>query len=171
MRRDGEFFVASFSFDSAAPAMPDPASWPALFEGVLWRRVIAYLFDLVCIGVIAGLALVPFLVLWVLSFGLLGPLLWPLFGLIPVAYHTLLLSGPHSATFGMRCFDLELRGLDGGRPGFLQALLQTVLFYLSVGATCSLILLYAMVDRRKRMLHDLFSGSIVVRAHPLYPPG
>jgi uncharacterized RDD family membrane protein YckC len=163
--------VASFSFDSTAHAMPDPASWPALFDGVLWRRVMAYGFDLLCIGVIAGLAIVPFLLLWVLSFGLLGPLLWPAFGLIPLAYHTLLLSGPRSATFGMRCFDLELRGLEGERPGFLQALLQTVLFYLSVGATCSLILLYALVNRRKRTLHDVFSSSIVVRAHLLYPPG
>ena len=63
---------------------------------------------------------------------MLGPLLWFLFGLIPLAYHTLLLSGRHSATFGMRCFDLELRSVTGERPSFLQALIQTALFYVTL---------------------------------------
>ena len=33
--------------------MPDPAAFPEVYEGVLWRRVTAYLVDLFCIGVIA----------------------------------------------------------------------------------------------------------------------
>src|SRR5947207_8040185 len=33
--------------------LPDPALYPALFDGVLWRRAFAYLIDAVCIGAIA----------------------------------------------------------------------------------------------------------------------
>ncbi len=78
--------------------MPDPAALPEAYEGVLWRRTAAYFVDLFCIGVIALFVGVAFLVLWVMSLGLLGPVLWFCFGLIPLAYHTLLLSGPASAT-------------------------------------------------------------------------
>jgi uncharacterized RDD family membrane protein YckC len=167
LRCDGDASVTSSSFDRTAEPVPDPASWPALFEGVLFRRVVAYGVDLLCIAVICAFAWVGCLVLTVLSFGLLAPLVWLLFGLIPVAYHSLQLGGPHAATLGMRRFDLELRALDGDRPEFLQALLQTLLFYATIAATCSLILLFALVNRRRRTLHDVLSGTIVVRGGEL----
>lgn len=143
--------------------MPDPATRPELFEGVRWRRALAYLIDAICIGMIAIVVWVLFAVLWVLSFGMLGPALWFLFGLIPLAYHTLLVSGPHAATFGMRVFDLQLRSWNGERPMFLQALAHTALFYLTVGATGSLILLFTLFNRRKRTLHDVLAGMLMVR--------
>ena len=160
--------MASYSFYPTAEPAPDPISWPALFEGVLWRRVIAYGIDVFCIAVICAFAWLAFLVLTVLTLGLLAPILWFLFGLIPIAYHTLLLGGPRSATLGMRWLDLELRAIDGERPSLLQALVQTVLFYVTVAATGSLILLFALINRRKRTLHDVLSGTIVVRARALY---
>jgi uncharacterized RDD family membrane protein YckC len=143
--------------------IPEPASRPELFEGVLWRRVFAYLIDACCIGFIAIVAWIAFAVLWVLSFGMLGPALWFLFGLIPLAYHTLLVGGPHAATLGMRLFDLQLRSWDGERPVILQALAHTALFYLSVGLTGSLILLFVFFNRRKRTLHDVLAGMLMVR--------
>lgn len=148
--------------------MPDPGAVPDAYDGVLWRRTLAYFVDLCVIGIIAIVFWVAFAVLWVLSFGLLGPVLWFLFGLIPLAYHTLLLSGRWSATLGMRLFDLELRSVTGERPGFLQALAQTALFYLTVGATCSLILLVALLNRHKRTLHDLLAGTVMVRRYPAF---
>ena len=161
--------MATFGYASTAyhgAGMPDPATVPAAYDGVRWRRTLAYLVDLCFIGVIAIFVWIVFAVLWVLSFGLLGPVLWFLFGLIPLAYHTLLLSGPWSATFGMRLFDVELRSVTGERPGFLQALAQTALFYITVGATGSLILLVALLNRHKRTLHDMLAGTLVVRRFP-----
>jgi uncharacterized RDD family membrane protein YckC len=105
--------------------------------------------------------------LTILSFGLLGPGLWFLFGLIPLAYNTLLVGGRHGATVGMRLFDLELRSWDGERPTMLQALAHAVLFYLTIGATCSLILLFALINRRSRTLHDVLSGMLMVRSSGL----
>ena len=144
--------------------MPDPAAHPELFEGVLWRRAAAYLIDALCIAALALAALVLFLLLSVLSLGLLAPGLWFLFGLVPLAYHTLLVGGPRAATLGMRAFDLELRSSNGERPGFLQALAHAALFYLTVGATFSLVLLFALFNRRKRTLHDVLTGMLMVRA-------
>ena len=143
--------------------MPDPAAHPELFEGVLWRRAAAYLIDAFCIVLIGFAVLVAFLLLTVLSFGLLAPGLWFLFGLVPLAYHTLLIGGPHGATFGMRALDLELRSTNGERPGYLQALAHAALFYLTVGATALLVLLFALFNRRKRTLHDVLTGMLMVR--------
>src|SRR5215469_9132843 len=94
------FGYASTVFDDTG--MPDPAAVPEAYQGVLLRRTLAYFVDLCAIGVLAVLFWIIFAVLWVVSFGLLGPVLWFLFGLIPLAYHTLLLSGRRSATWGMR---------------------------------------------------------------------
>ncbi|MBV9861384.1 MAG: RDD family protein [Alphaproteobacteria bacterium] len=164
--------TANYTFAPNYPqsGAPDPAVQPWLYEGAIWRRLAAYLIDLLCIGAIATVLWLVFMVLTVVSFGLLGPLLWFLFGLIPLAYHTLLLSGPRSATFGMRCFDLQLLSWNGERPGFLQALVQTVLFYLTVGITGSLILLFVLLNRRRRTLHDVLANTVMVRARPMLRP-
>jgi uncharacterized RDD family membrane protein YckC len=145
-----------------AAGMPDPVLHAVLFDGVLWRRSLAYLIDAVCIGVIVAAAWVAYLVLTMLTLGLLWPAVW-LLGLIPLAYHTLLVGGPRAATLGMRALDLQLRALDGERPVFLQALAHTVLFYLTVGPSCFLVLLFALFNRRQRTLHDVLSGMLMVR--------
>jgi uncharacterized RDD family membrane protein YckC len=162
--------TANYSFASTpyhAIGMPDPATLPEAYDGVIWRRTLAYFIDLCFIGVLAVLFGVVFFVLSVVSFWLLAPVVWFLFGLIPLTYHTLLLSGRRSATWGMRCFDVELRSITGERPGFLQALAQTALFYITVGATCSLILLFVLFNRRKRTLHDFLAGTVLVRTFPV----
>jgi uncharacterized RDD family membrane protein YckC len=131
---------------------------------LLGRRVLAYVIDACVIGAIVVVASLPFVILTVLSFGLLTPTLGIVFGLIPLAYHTILISGPRAATLGMRVFDLQLCSLDGERPLFLQALAHTALFYLTVGPTCFLILLVALFNRRQRTLHDILTGMLMVRA-------
>jgi len=147
--------------------MPEPATHPELFDGVLPRRAFAYLIDICVIGAIMLAAWIVFALLTVVSFGLLGPGLWFLFGLIPLIYHTLLVGGLRGATVGMRLLDLELRSWDGERPVLLQALAHAVLFYLTIGATCSLILLFALVNKRCRTLHDVLSGMLMVRSSGL----
>jgi len=147
--------------------MPDPVTHAELFDGVLRHRAVAYLIDVCVIGAIMIAAGIVFALLTVLSFGLLGPGLWFLFGLIPLTYHTLLVGGRYGATVGMRLLDLELRSWDGERPAFLQALAHVVLFYLTVGATGCLILLFALINKRSRTLHDVLSGMLMVRTSGL----
>jgi uncharacterized RDD family membrane protein YckC len=144
---------------------PEPFAAPGYYRGILARRVFAYWVDLFCIALLVALA---WLVLWLLaiaSLGLLSPLLL-LLGLIPVLYHTLSIGGPHSATPGMRLTGVEVRGWTGARPSYLQAFVQTILFYVTVYPTWSLVLLVALFNERRRTLHDILAGTLVIRQFP-----
>jgi len=137
---------------------PRPLDEPALFDGVLWRRVVGYGIDVLLLSVIFSvLGLLAFL-----SFGLLAPVNLAIAPIVPIAYHTYFI-GRSGATPGMTLMDLETRTWTGGRPEYLQALLMTVMFYLSLAVTWLLVLLVPLFNERKRTLHDLISGVVVVR--------
>lgn len=144
---------------------PEPFAAPEYYQGVLIRRAFAYWVDLLCIGLLIALAWVVFSMLAIASLGLLSPLLLIL-GLIPVLYHTLTIGGPHSATPGMRLTGVEVRSWTGERPSYLQAFVQTILFYVTVYPTWSLVLVIALLDRRRRTLHDMLAGTLVIRISP-----
>jgi uncharacterized RDD family membrane protein YckC len=132
-------------------------------SGVVWRRILAYVTDVVIIGLLIGLAWLVVSPLIIVSFGLLlGPLAFAL-GLVPAAYHTLLIGGIRSATFGHRLFGLEVRALDGGRPSYLQALIHTVLFYVSVALTAFLILAVIPFTRYRQGVHDMLANVVLLR--------
>lgn len=155
------------------------AQWldrPEHFQGLAWRRIAAYLVDVVVLVPIGLAVKVAFLLLSALSFGLLAPLLFAALGAVPIAYHTLTIGGPRAATWGMRLFDVEMRSWTGGRPDYLQALLGTLLFYASLAFTGGLILLLGIFNRRRRLAHDLCAGLVAVRSSALdraaaIPPG
>jgi uncharacterized RDD family membrane protein YckC len=145
----------------------DPLAAPALYDGVLWRRPVAYVVDLVCIGLIVGALWVLFFFLGIVTLGLAWLLIpGALFSLpvVAIAYHALLVGGPRAATPGMRLAGLEVRTAEGARPSVLQAGLQSLLFYATVPPTASLILLVGLLNPRWRLVHDFLSGSVVVRA-------
>ena len=57
--------MASFGYATTAyhdAGMPDPGAVPEAYEGVLWRRTLAYFVDLCFIGVLALLAWIIFVV-------------------------------------------------------------------------------------------------------------
>jgi uncharacterized RDD family membrane protein YckC len=118
----------------------------------LWRRAFAYFLDVFLISLVSGVVV------------LIASPLWPVvLTLIPISYHSLLIGGPRSATFGQRLFGVEVRRLDGGRPSLLQALVQTILFYVSMMMLSPLVLLVALFNRRKRALHDILAGTLTLR--------
>jgi uncharacterized RDD family membrane protein YckC len=141
---------------------PNPMSHPELFDGVMFRRIIAYLIDAI---ILSG----TILFLWFLvmmTLGLLGPIAALITPVIPIAYHSLLIGGPNSATIGMRMMGIEVRRLDGARPELVQALLQTLLFYATLALT-GLLLIAALFNDRRRCLHDWLSGTITVNTNGL----
>jgi uncharacterized RDD family membrane protein YckC len=137
---------------------------PALYRGVLWRRVLAFLLD-ACLVFLIWLGVWTIVgVLGLLSLGLLMPILWPLTWLVAPAYHALTIASPVSATPGQMALGLLVRSEPGGgRPSPLQALAMTLLFYLT-WVTFGLLLLAALFSARGRTLHDFFAGVVVVRA-------
>ncbi len=136
---------------------------PGRLDGVIWRRVFAYAFDAAIIGTLVGAGFVALLPLVVVSFGLLWGVAMFALSLIPATYHTLLIGGSRSATWGQRLFDLQVCRLDGGRPDYVQALILTVLFYVSVALTAFLILAVIPFTRYRQGVHDLLANVIVLR--------
>ncbi|MDR3499973.1 MAG: RDD family protein [Parvibaculum sp.] len=147
----------------SSPIELDGHEWPAgAFDGVVFARSVAYIADLVLISFLILVATIVFGILGILTLGLLWPgaALSPLIGL---AYFTLSLGGPNSATPGMRWQGIELRTWDGRRPGYLQGALQTLLFYVSVTVGTLLVLLVPFFNTRRRCLHDYLCGTVVIR--------
>lgn len=136
---------------------PDPLSQAELFEGIILKRVLAYLID---VAVLLGVTGFMWLLV-VLTLGLLGGLAAILTPLIPLAYHTLLVGGRDSATLGMRILGIHVRRVDGSAPDYPQAALLTLLFYASMALT-GLLLVAAFFNERGRCLHDYLSGTVTV---------
>lgn len=140
---------------------PEALRFPEYYQGISARRITAYLIDLAVVtGLAAAWSVVAF-TLTVGSFGLLSPLNGVTV-LIPIAYHSLLIGGARSATLGMRALGIEVRRWDGGRPDLLQAAIQTLLFYGTLVFTSFIVLAFALFNDRRRCLHDVLAGTVVV---------
>lgn len=140
----------------------DPMTDRRLFSGVRTRRIMGFLLDVVALAVLTFLASALILVLGIFTLGLgwlLFPLLWPFLALIYCAFT---LGGPNSATPGMRAFGLEMRQLDGSRMTPVLAAIHAVLFYASVSVLTPFVLVVALISDRKRLLHDIVLGTVVV---------
>jgi uncharacterized RDD family membrane protein YckC len=137
-----------------------------LTEGVLIRRVFAWLIDVLLIGLICVALWVALMLFGLVTLGLGLPLLGIL-PFVPFCYHMLFLAGPASATPGQSALGLVVRRNDDlGHPTPVQALVSTLLFYATL-ATSGLLLLIALFTVRRRTLHDLISGLVVVRTRAL----
>jgi uncharacterized RDD family membrane protein YckC len=141
-----------------------PADYPT--EGVLGRRMLGYLVDLVMIFLLAALLWVVIAIVGLITFGL-G---WGLFALLPftgVLYSAITLGGPKQATIGMRM--MGVRGLDaatGGPVDRLRAAVHALLFY--VAATTFLLwvvdVFIGLARPDRRLGHDLLVGLMFVRS-------
>jgi uncharacterized RDD family membrane protein YckC len=137
-----------------------------LTEGVLMRRVFGFLVDVLLIGLLWVALCIALVLFGVLTLGLGLPLLATL-PFVPFAYHFLFVASPAAATPGQQALGLTVcRNDDLGRPSPLQVLVYTLVFYLTL-ATTGLLLLVALFTVRKRTLHDLASGLVVVRTRAL----
>lgn len=140
----------------------DPLADPALYEGVLWRRVLAHLFDWLLISAVIGVAVVA---LWVANIMTLGLLSLPaaLAGaVLPAVYFIAFGGGPWAATPGMRLLKIALRDLEGEPPDYLQATLRTAMYYASVTLLTPLVLVVALLNARRRTVHDYLSATVVI---------
>jgi uncharacterized RDD family membrane protein YckC len=147
------------------PHAYDPAAQPELFEGVLARRIIAFFIDLIVITVpilFAAFCIVLFGLLtlglgWFLFFLLSpGAVIWALL------YYALTFGSPASATIGMRMMDLEMRTWYGAPAYALLGAVHAIVFWVSVSALTPFILLVGLFNQRRRLLHDILLGTVVI---------
>lgn len=145
-----------------AQTPPPFSAAPGLYAGVVPRRCFAYVTDVILIAMIGICLGFVLTIMGLLTFGLLSPLAAIILALWPLTYHSGFLAA-HGATPGMRLFGLTMRSWEGGRLSLLQAVVVTILFYVSVGLTAWLILLVALFNDRGRTLHDILANTLVVR--------
>jgi uncharacterized RDD family membrane protein YckC len=145
----------------------DPWTQPELFRGVLTRRIFAFLIDLVVLSVPVILGYLFIAVFGLITLGLgwvLFWLAWPATVIWVVVYYGASIGGPHSATLGMRVMDLELRTWYGAPGYFVLGAMHAVLFWISVSVLSPLILLVGLFNGRRRLLHDVILGTVVINS-------
>lgn len=132
------------------------------YEGIRLKRVLAYLIDVLIVLVLAGLWWLIGLAVSFLTLFVFWPLVVAGAALLPLAYHTCYIGGERHATLGMRALGIRVAAWNGHDPSYLQAFIQTVLFYLSVSGPQILVLLVSFFNDRGRCLHDILCGTVVV---------
>src|SRR3981081_2623324 len=143
----------------------DPGLQPELFRGVLTRRVFAFLIDIVVLAIPVILVCLFIVVFGVVTLGVGWVLFWlvsPASVIWALIYYGASLGGPHSATVGMRMMDLEMRTWYGAPSYFVLGAMHAVLFWISVSVLSPLILLVGLFNGRRRLLHDIVLGTVII---------
>ena len=135
---------------------------PNYYRSVLWRRMFAHVVDTLIVALVMAPVLVGLLLTAIVTLGLIAIPLALAFIVIRALYYVLYTGGAKSATPGMRMFGIELRAIDGGRPGYLQTAIRTLLYYATLAVFTPLILLVIPFNRQRRGVHDFLSGTVIV---------
>lgn len=154
------------SFD-VKPHAYDPIRNPELFEGVLARRPVAFLIDFVIITLPVVFAILFISAMGIVTFGLgfiFLALVPPAAVIWALAYYGLCFGSPASATIGMRVMDLEMRTWYGAPAYFVLGAVHAVLFWITVSALTPFILLVGLFNERRRLLHDMLLGTVVINS-------
>lgn len=147
--------------------LPDPATAPELFEGVLTRRVFAYIIDLVIMGaMILGFGLVGLLAGF-LTFGIAWLALILVIPASIVLYYGVTLGSPKRATVGMQMMDIVLTPTRGQPLDGWMAVIHAAVFWVTVWICWPVSLLFALFTPRRQMIHDLIVGTLMVRRSPM----
>lgn len=160
----GPFFSLDLSGTSGQQQtphdLPDALEAPHLYAAISIKRILAYFIDVLLLAIIGAIIWGAVASFSLMTFGLAGAILWPLFPLIPIAYHVGLIVRPRGRTLGMSMMGIEVRTLDGNFPSLLHALVMVGLFYVTL--LFPLLLLAPLFNRRRQTLHDIFSGTVVI---------
>jgi uncharacterized RDD family membrane protein YckC len=143
----------------------DPDLQPELFRGVATRRVFAFMIDCLVITVPIVLGYIFIFVFGIITLSLgwmLFWLAWPASVVWAIVYYGACIGGPHSATLGMRVMDLELRTWYGAPGYFVLGAMHAVLFWVSLSIFTPLILLTGLFNGRRRLLHDMLLGTVII---------
>lgn len=149
------------------PAAFDPWLNPELFQGVLTKRVFAFLIDLVVLTVPIVVVTVFIAMFGLVTLGIGWTLFWlvsPLSVIWALVYYGASLGGPHSATIGMRTMGLELTTWTGEPGYFVLGAAHAFLFWLSLSMLTPLVLLVGLFNGRRRLLHDIVLGTVIINS-------
>lgn len=136
--------------------------WRA-YQGVLSRRVIAFVIDYAIVALLWIPAAVVVFFLGILTLGL-GFFLYPvLFAGLAMLYFGLTVGGARQASPGMNMMGIAIARTDGRPMDFLTAIVHLVIFWIANALLTPLVLLIGLFTDRGRLLHDLLIGTVTVR--------
>lgn len=135
-----------------------------LYAGVRTRRVMAFFIDYVIVALLTIPFAVVIFLLGIITLGLGWMLFTILVPLLAFSYVALTMGGSKQATVGMQMMDIRLERTDGKRVDALLAVVHSVLFWAGNVILSPFILLATLVLDRKRTIHDLLLGTVVVRS-------
>jgi uncharacterized RDD family membrane protein YckC len=147
------------------PHAYDPEANPELFEGVPARRLVAFVIDFIILAIPVVFVSMFIFVAGIVTLGvgfLLYFLLWPAMVIWALVYYGACLGGPHSATIGMRVMDLEMRTWYGTPAYFVLGAVHAIVFWITVSILTPLVLLVCFFNQRRRCLHDILVGTVVI---------
>lgn len=153
--------------NNARPYFPDPSTAPELFEGLLTRRVTAYLIDLVLIGGIAVVLGIVGVIMGFLTFGLAWMALVFVLPAAVVLYYAVTLGSHRRATVGMQMMDIVLTPTRGQPLDGWMAFFHALLFWVTFWISWPVAILFALFTPRRQMIHDLIMGTLMVRRSPM----
>jgi uncharacterized RDD family membrane protein YckC len=147
------------------PHAYDPDTHPELFDGVLARRIVAFIIDLIVIAAPIVLVAVLIFAFGVVTLGFGWALYWflsPASVIWVIVYFGLTLGGPRSASIGMRVMDIEMRTWYGAPAYFVLGAVHVIAFWFTVSFFSPLILLVCFFNHRRRLLHDILLGTVII---------
>jgi uncharacterized RDD family membrane protein YckC len=147
--------------------IPDPATAPELYEGVLTRRVIAHIIDVVVLSVLISIVVLVGGVAGFLTFGLAWLALPVIIPLVILVYYALTLGGPMRATIGMSLLDLVLVPTRGQSLDGWRILIHPIVFWITVWIAWPISLIVAWFTPRRQMVQDLVAGTLMLRRSQL----
>jgi uncharacterized RDD family membrane protein YckC len=86
-----------------------------------------------------------------------------------IAYYGLTLGSPQSATIGMRVMNLEMRTWYGAPCYFVLGAAHAVVFWVTVSLLTPFVLLVGLFNDRRRLLHDILLGTVVINQRARAP--
>jgi uncharacterized RDD family membrane protein YckC len=93
-------------------------------------------------------------------FWLLSPasVIWALF------YYGSTLGSAASATLGMRVMEIQMRTWYGAPAYFVLGAVHAIVFWITVSVLTPIILVVGFFNPRRRLLHDIVVGAVIVNA-------
>lgn len=149
-----------------------------------WLRLVAFIIDVIIIGIIEGFIFIPLFVALGFGFfgtvsemdtedpgnmiGMIGALVaaagayWILAQAIQILYFSLMESSKNQATVGKMAVGIKVTGMNDERLDFTKAFLRNLCKLIS-NFTMLIGYIMAGFTEKKQALHDIIAGALVVR--------
>ena len=153
--------------DEAVPLQTGALDDWRSYEGVRTRRMLAFCIDYTIVLLLSIPVAVIVFFIGLLTLGLGWALYGVLFALVALPYVGFTMGGPNQATPGMRLMGIMIARTDGRPVDTMLAMVHAVVFWAGNVILTQLILLASLFLDRKRLVHDMLLGTVVLRTSAL----